>query len=265
MSDLEHPPSKRLTPADNVFHKFCFLDESGSLNSAQSPFFTIGIVKIAYPQYLAREISKERNRKGFYDEMHFNKTSKQSVDFSKSIINLAFADKRFRFMSYTLDKKGDYFQKVYEGDPWRAYEAISAKLISSTTQPFEMLTVLADHVDTPRYVNFEKAVSSSVNGKAGETVIAGITRIDSKCNDILQVADLMIGCVNYELKVVTGVAEQVSPHKMQIVELFKENLGATTFIEGFKNYNFNIFVDQDIKIRMPKKPVAQESNKTGDL
>ena len=34
---------------------------------------------------------------------------------------------------------------------------------------------------------------------------------------------------------------------------FKTNLGAKEFIQGFRNYNSNIFVDKDIKQRLPLK------------
>ena len=40
-------------------------------------------------------------------------------------------------------------------------------------------------------------------------------------------------------------------YKLELLELFKENLGTKSFISGFRNRNFNIFIDKDIKSRLP--------------
>ena len=70
--------NKNLNKKDDyrqIWTKFCFLDESGSLHSPDTPFFTIGVIKCSEPYYLTTEISKLRNRFKVYDEIKFNKIS----------------------------------------------------------------------------------------------------------------------------------------------------------------------------------------------
>jgi len=37
----------KLSDYDQIWTKFCFLDETGSLSNANDPFFTIGILKLS--------------------------------------------------------------------------------------------------------------------------------------------------------------------------------------------------------------------------
>ena len=37
---------------DAIWTKFCFLDETGSLNSGNERFFTVGVIKMSQPYYL---------------------------------------------------------------------------------------------------------------------------------------------------------------------------------------------------------------------
>ena len=52
---------KDLTLGDykSIWTKFCFLDESGSLNNPKDSFFTIGFIKCSQPYYLQSKILKD--------------------------------------------------------------------------------------------------------------------------------------------------------------------------------------------------------------
>ena len=71
----------KLTLADykQIWTKFCFLDESGSLNDTQTPFFTVGLIKCTQPYYLSSKINYERSKNNFHDELKFNKLSKKTL------------------------------------------------------------------------------------------------------------------------------------------------------------------------------------------
>ena len=100
--------------------KFCFLDESGSLNNPKDSFFTIGFIKYSQPYYLQSKILYERQKRNFFDEMHFNKLSKNNIDFAKFALDSLFATRSLYFYSYSLDKKGDYFDREFSRNPWKA-------------------------------------------------------------------------------------------------------------------------------------------------
>lgn len=150
----------KLSDYDQIWTKFCFLDETGSLNDINDPFFTVGILKLSQPYYLASKIDYERRKRNFHKDVNF---------------------------------------------------------------------------------------------LLGRLALAGVCRFDSRSNDLLQVVDLVIGAISYDLKLASGIIQIGSKYKRRMLECLKSNLGAETFVNGFRNRNFNIFVDKDMRLRLPLK------------
>jgi len=243
----------KLSDYKNIWTRFCFLDESGSLKDPKDPFFTIGFIKCSQPYYLNSKIIYERTRLNFYDEMKFNKLSKKNIDFAKSTLDSFFSSRSMFFNSYSLDKQGDYFFREFGGDTWQAYEDISMRVLKSAIPHNEILIVVADYVTTPKDIKFEVNLKRRINDEFGRLAIAGVCRFDSKSNDLLQLTDLIIGAINYDLKLSTGVILKGDKYKRRFLEYLKENLGIKdkNLLDGLKNYMFNIFVDKDVKKRLP--------------
>jgi hypothetical protein len=239
----------RLKDYRKIWSKFCFLDESGSLDPETTPFFTIGLIKCSQPYYLYSKLLYMRNKMNFYDEMKFNKLSRKNISFAKLAIEEFLDTRSIYFYSYTLDKAGDYFKKRFDDNPWAAYEQISIRLSEAALSPNEILILLADHVTVPKNIRYEVNVKRKINEKANRLAMAGVCRIDSKSNNLLQITDLIIGAVNYDLKMSVGIVAKGDKNKKELVKFLKENLGVKNFIDGFRNRKFNIFVDQDIKKR----------------
>ena len=109
----EKPCLKNLKLSDynEIWSKFCFLDESGSLDKADNNFFTVGMIKCSQPYFLYSKLIYQRTKVNFHDELKFNKLSKNNLDFAKFAVD-AFLDTRsVGFYSYTVDKAGGYFQR----------------------------------------------------------------------------------------------------------------------------------------------------------
>lgn len=64
--------------------------------------------------------------------------------------------------------------------------------------------------------------------------------------------DLVIGTINYDLKIAYGTIPGDNKYKKELVDFLKTNLGTTDFKDGFRNRHFNIFVDKDSKTRVAK-------------
>jgi len=237
----------------SIWTKFCFLDESGSLNNPKDSFFTIGFIKCSQPYYLQSKILYERQKRRFFDEMHFNKLSKNNIDFVKFALDSLFNTRSLWFYSYSLDKQGEYFSREFAGDPWKAYEDISIRVLESAIPENEILIVLADYITTPGNIRFEVNVKREINEKLKRLAIAGVCRFNSKSNDLLQIADLIVGAINYDLKLSTNVILIGDKYKRRFLEYFKEMIGLKdkNFIDGFRSHMFNIFVDKDVKQRLP--------------
>lgn len=248
---MNQEEKKNLTLEDykQIWTKFCFLDETGSLSAKQQPLFTVGILKLTQPYYLYNKIQYERSVRHFYDEMKFNLLGKKNIEFAKFVVESVLEARSLSFYSYTLDKEGEYFRKTFGDDPWQAYEDISLRLLDSTLSPNEILILIADHITTPKNIRYEVSVKKRMNDKHKRLVLAGVARFDSRGNDLLQVVDLLIGIVSYDLKMEYGLVETPSKYKKELVDFFKQQVGIRNFCEGFRNRSFNIFVDKDSRNR----------------
>jgi hypothetical protein len=116
--------------------------------------------------------------------------------------------------------------------------------------PNEILILIADYITTPNDVKFEVNVKRRVNEGQSRLAIAGVCRFDSKSNDLLQLTDLIIGSINYDIKLSLGIIKNGNKYKIKLVEYLKNGLGIGTqeFLEkSFKNDTFNIYIDHNIK------------------
>jgi hypothetical protein len=243
----------KLSEYNSIRTRFCFLDESGSLSDPKEPFFTVGFLKCSQSYYLQGKIMYERTKRNFYDEMKFNKLSRNNIDFAKFALDSFFSTQSLFFCSYTLDKQGVYFDREFSGNPWQAYEDISIRVLECNIPQNEIIIVIADYITTPKDIKFEVNVKRKINEKNNRLAIAGVCRFDSKANDLLQLADLMVGAINYDLKLSTGLILRGDKNKRHFLEHFKKNLGIPNFLNGFRNFSSNIFVDKDINRRLPLK------------
>lgn len=245
-----------LSDYKDIYTKFCFLDESGSLSNPNDPFFTVGFIKCAQPYYIQSKLIYERNKRNFHDEMKFNKLSHNNFEFAKFALDSFFSTRSLSFCSYSLDKQGIYFSKEFGGDPWIAYEGISIRVLESAIPHNGIIIVIADYMPTPDSVRFEVNVKRKINDKFKRLAVAGVSRFDSRSNDLLQLADLMVGAINYDLKLSSKFILRGDKYKRRFLEHFKSCIGIAdkSFLEldsGFRNYMFNIFVDKDAKRRLP--------------
>ena len=154
----------KLSDYDSIWTKFCFLDETGNLSDAKDPYFTIGLLKMSQPYYLQSKLLYERSKRNFHDEMKFNMLSKHNVEFAKFALGALFDTRNVDFYSYTTKKDSRYFQSHFDGDQWIAYEKMTLKLLDVACAEKEILTLIADHVTTPKEIRFE--VRSEKRGTA---------------------------------------------------------------------------------------------------
>ena len=249
----------KLSDFDKIWTKFCFLDETGTLSDRKDQYFTVGILKMSQPYYLQSKLFYERSKTRFYDEIKFNKLSKNNVDFAKTAINALFETRSISFYSYSISTKSDYYLRNFDIDPWRAYEQITGKLLDAALSLQEIIILIADHVATPKDIRFEVEVKRNFNQKKKRLALAGVCRFDSKSNDLLQLVDLIIGAITYDIKFTKKLVDG-SKYKIEIVDYLKDKLGADSLIKGFKNHNFNIFVDKTDHLNMAQN---NEKNEKG--
>ena len=245
----------KLSDFDQIWTKFCFLDETGSLSDQKDQYFTVGIWKMSQPYYLQSKLYYERSKIRFYDEVKFNKLSKNNIGFAKIAIDALFETKSIWFYSYSISTKSDYYLKTFDKNPWTAYEQVTLKLLDAALSKQEIIVLIADYVTTPKDIRFEVDVKKIFNQNKKRLALAGVCRFDSKSNDLLQLVDLLIGAVTYDIKFKKGLVDG-SKYKLELVDYLKGKLGADSFLKGFKNHNFNIFVDKTDHLNTNKKELS---------
>lgn len=242
--------NKKLNLIDykEIWTPFCFFDESGTLDINSQPYFTVGMIKCSQPYYLQQKIRYIREKNRFWWEIKFNDINKSKIKTTLEILEALFKTRSVYFSSYSIDKRSDYFKKEFNSDPFFAYEQINQHLLKGNLKKNEVLVVLADNMVTPKRNKFEVNIKNKINAEFNRLAIAGVCRLDSKTNDLLQLTDILIGSINYELLINAGVISGSSIAKKQLINKFKEYLGVKTLTESFRNYNFNIhhhFKDDD--------------------
>jgi hypothetical protein len=236
-------PDLKLSDYNEIWSKFCFLDETGNLTNDLDPYFTIGILKMSQPYYLQSKILYERSKRRFYDEMKFNKLSAKNIEFAKFALDALLDTKSIGVYSYTTNKRSKYYKDNFDTNQWTAYEKITLKLLDAALAEKEIIILIADHITTPKDIKFEVNTKKNFNNSKKRLAIAGVCRFDSKANDLLQLIDLIIGAINYDLKLSSGLVLG-SKYKIELVNHIKQSLGINTFSQGFRNRNFSIFVEQ---------------------
>jgi len=231
-----------LTLADyrKIWTPFCFLDESGTLDVKTQPHFTVGMIKCSQPYYLQQKIRYIREKNKFWWELKFNDLNKVKIKTALEVLDAFFQTRSICFSSYTINKRSNYFKNEFHNDPFIAYEQITKHLLEGNLRKNEILVVLADNLVAPKRNKFEVNVKNHLNNKFQRLAIAGVCRLDSRTNDLLQMTDLLIGSINYELLLKEKIISQSSQYKGQFINTLKKNLGLDGLTQDFRNYSFNI-------------------------
>lgn len=170
-----------------------FLDESGVKAKDR---FTIGGFKIRRVGELSRAVRHIRDKHGFHGEFKFNTLTEGSVDFAYALVDALQASDA-QIVSCVVDPQvSDPFAKVEHR--WLAHAEVASQLIIGTTNRRELVCAMMDTIATPKECSLEERVRARVNGKFRATSLVSALCLDSKTNDMLQVADLVASSVSFE-------------------------------------------------------------------
>ncbi|MBU0999192.1 DUF3800 domain-containing protein [Patescibacteria group bacterium] len=256
-----HSGKLKLSDYKQIWSPFCFLDESGNLGIKNQPFFTVGMIKCSQPYFLQKAIRNIREKHNYWWEIKFNGLNKVKLKTAEAVIDAFFETQSVKFSSYSLDKRCEYFQKEFHSDPFIAYEQIAKQLIKGNLGKNEILIVLADDLISPKQVKFEVDIKNQINNEFKRLAIAGVCRIDSRANDLLQLTDLLIGSINYELLLKDGVIPKASKNKAKFIKRLKENLGVKNLTSDIRNYKCNIHFHEEDSTECDVEPVNQKGHR----
>lgn len=206
-----------------------YLDESGVIKTDR--FFGIGCLKVTESPALARALRRHREEFGCSGELHWAHLDKATwrrdglFEMARAAIDTFFDLEGASFHCLVADRQDGDLTRQY-GTAWAAYEGISANVIDGVIRDPELVSVLADHIDTPKGVRFEEAVKGLVNEQRGRLAVATVNRLHSHAVDALQLVDVLLGAAMFDFR-------QNSPadgsHKAQLSAYFLERCGFASF------------------------------------
>lgn len=106
----------------------------------------------------------------------------------------------------------------------------------------EIVSVIADDYPAPEKDEFEAEVRNYVNDHYKALSIHSVIRIHSKGSNLIQIADLLMGAVNYEFKLKNNLIKHPSKAKIDLLDYLKNKLGANDLSVGINSAKFNIMV-----------------------
>lgn len=243
-------PELKLSDYQLIKTPFAFLDETGLLNSERDRFFSLGMVKCLKPYKILNEVEKIRHRNNYTEEAKWTRLFPNNLQIYKDFLGILFdvlnSEKEIFFCMMIVDKKGRYFKKHYNNDPFKAYEDFSIQLLKGNIAINEVLSVIADESPVPTGSTYETNVKESINREFNRLAMHGICKVDSKGNDLLQIVDLLVGAITYDLKAhhkLAGQSDSIGIRcKYALLDFIKNKMGIKSFVKGARNTFYNIKV-----------------------
>jgi len=188
-----------------------FLDETGVVHPHPwDHFFGIGCLKLADHGPLVQRFQQLRQKAGLTGELHwagFDKAATRNrpelVTLAKEAIDLVFDAEEAVFSCAIADRRVRDLTAPFRSDPHgghKAYQQLAGRVLNRLVGEDEVLTVLADRLDTPPEVRFEREVARTVNRHHNRLAVAGVCRLDSRTTEGLQLVDLLLGAATFDLR-----------------------------------------------------------------
>jgi hypothetical protein len=148
------------------------------------------------------------------------------------------------FNSIILDKDELDFEKHFDGNMYKVYRNFTVSLLKLIIgkDPNEVIVILADDYFAPDGIDLEETIKKFTNSHYKRFVVAGVCQINSKSNDVLQIADLIMGAIAYDLKRSKGLIQgsRRSRFKGQFLNFIyqKLNINGSIFAQN-RNFVYN--------------------------
>jgi len=231
---------------------FCFLDETGLIHSERDIFFALGIIKCGNPEKIYNKIRKIMQEYNYNEELKWaNLNRKIRFDVAREIFNI-FLSEDVQFNCIILNKDELDFEKYYNNDLYKVYGNFTVTLLKLIIgkDPEEVLIVLADDYFTPDGTDIEVVIKKFTNDHYKNFVVAGVCQINSKFSDVLQVTDLILGAILYDLKKQRGLIQKQNAYKRKFLNFIYQKLKIRkSFFKNIFGFDTRNYVLSGDKIR----------------
>lgn len=186
---------------------FVFIDECGSLSDSSDQYFGLGSFKIYRPSTLYPLFRSIRDKFQYKPELKFRRLSNLSLPPAKAFLTAAMANEGGFFKAMIIPKNHPDFDIVqyFNNDSFEVYKKFLVILLKKNINEIDLITVLADDYFAPfspkKLESFEGGVRALTNSHFERLAVTGICQISSNSSDFIQLVDLILGCVMFDLKI----------------------------------------------------------------
>jgi len=241
---------------------FCFLDETGLIHSDRDKFFALGIIECDDPQRLYNRIRKIRHKYRYCEELKWsNLDRKIRFDVARYFFDI-FLQEKAKFNCLILKKDELDFEKYFQNDLYKAYRNFTVALLKLMIgkTPEKVMIILADDYFSPDGTDLEITIKKFVNNHYQKFAVAGVCQINSKSSDLLQLTDLILGAILYDLKKREGIIEKQNRYKRKFLNFVYQKLSVKKgfFIHNWTGFKIQNYVSLEIARKeyyIPKKKI----------
>jgi hypothetical protein len=166
-----------------------FIDESRGRASG-GRFFAVAAVKVRKPGALARSLQSIREPGEFKGEFKFKSVTTGTLPRYYAALQLLDSpDAQVHACVVDAEQHGPFGKRPF----WRVHADIVCQLLVGSINKRELVAVLIDRISTPAGVAYEDIVKEQVNRRLGATSVVACICLDSRTNDLMQLADLVAG------------------------------------------------------------------------
>jgi hypothetical protein len=188
-----------------------FLDESGT---KATDTFVIAGLKVRHPGALARDVKDLRDRHGVQHELKFGGITRDSLPMYYDLVDLLERSDAHLVGCVVVDGPGNPFKD--HDHRWQAHAEVAARLLAGCINRRELACAVMDGISTPRGCALDDTVKRIVNERLTSTSLISAVCLDSKSNDLLQIADMIASSVRFERRRAAGKGGHQSSPKGKV-------------------------------------------------
>ncbi|QFG13472.1 hypothetical protein PP501_gp40 [Gordonia phage Powerball] len=212
-----------------------FIDESGA-KASSGTFFVVAGIKTKQPGRLQRSVEALRDATDYRDEFKFARINRDRKQvFRRLVETVAASDARIIATVVDRSSAGSPFRS--DDEEWQVHARIVAQLINGNLSRGEYVAALLDNRSTKPNVSFGDTVRGMANHYLSDNAVVSAVTVDSRANDLLQVADLIAGSIGYQRKNPRGKALS---HKGHVAYDLAQAFGVRDFSDDTRHGRVNV-------------------------
>ncbi|WP_067428435.1 DUF3800 domain-containing protein [Nocardioides jensenii] len=169
-----------------------WIDESGARGSAGKGYVLAG-VKTRHPDMLARQIAGVRDKFEYKGEFKFNKVTEYNFDRFAAVLDVV-EKSDAHLVATVVDSRYNPFKG---SESWAVQADLISHLIQGGLNRNEVAVAFMDVITTPVHIGLGAEVKRRANAQLQGAPLIQAVSLDSKCNDLLQLADMFAGAIRH--------------------------------------------------------------------